>query len=262
MSAHSLWLIKNLIGSLLLPPFSLCIIGIVGFLLLKRKPRLGKSLLATSLLLLFLLSLPLVANGLMNLLEKNLQPLNLALNPTVARSADAIVILGGGVYHDAPEYGTDTINGMTLERLQYGAHLQRKTGLPLLVAGGSPEGGTAEAILMKRSLEQDFKVPVRWAETRSLDTAQNARFSAAILKAAGVRKVLVVSHAWHLPRARIAFEGQGLTFIPAPTRFAYVAGSRTGPEIFNYLPQARALLKSHYALHELIGMLWYKLSSY
>jgi uncharacterized SAM-binding protein YcdF (DUF218 family) len=251
-----------LIGSLLLPPFSLCIIGIVGFLLLKRKPRLGKSLLATSLLLLLLLSLPLVANGLMGLLEKNIQTLNPhTFNLAAARSADAIVILGGGVYHDAPEYGTDTINGMTLERLQYGAHLQRKTGLPLLVTGGSPEGGTAEAILMKRTLEQEFKVPVRWAETRSLDTAQNAQFSAAILKAAGVRKVLVVSHAWHLPRARIAFEGQGLTFIPAPTRYAYVAGSRTGPEIFHYLPQARALLKSHYALHELVGMLWYKLSN-
>ena len=258
MSAHSLWLIKNLIGSLLLPPFSLCIVGIAGFLLLKRKPRLGKSLLAISLMLLFLLSMPLVANGLMNLLEKNIQPVNLA----TARSADAIVILGGGVYHDAPEYGTATINGLTLERLQYGAYLQRQTGLPVLVSGGSPEGGTTEAVLMKRTLEQEFKVPVRWAETRSLDTAQNAQFSAVILKAAGVRKVLVVSHAWHLPRARIAFEGKGLTFIPAPTRFANVAGSRSGPEIFKYLPQARALLKSHYALHELIGMLWYKLSSY
>jgi len=257
MSAHSIWLIKNLVGNLLLPPLGLCIMGFAGFLLLKRKPRLGKSLLALSLALLFLLSMPLVANGLMGLLEKNIQ----TLNPAVARSADAIVILGGGVYHDAPEYGADTVGGLTLERLQYGAYLQRQTGLPLLVAGGSPQGGTAEAVLMKRTLEQEFKVPVRWAETRSLDTAQNARFSAAILKAAGVRKVLVVSHAWHLPRARIAFEGQGLTFIPAPTRFAYVAGSRAGPEIFNYLPQARALLKSHYALHELIGVLWYKLSA-
>lgn len=257
MSAHTLWLIKNLVGNLLLPPLSLCIIGIAGFFLLKRKPRLGKSLLALSLALLFLLSMPLVANGLMNLLEKNLQPVNL----TAARSADAIVILGGGVYHDGPEYGTDTVGSLTLERLQYGAYLQRQTGLPLLVTGGMPEGGVAEAVLMKRTLEQEFKVPVRWAETRSLDTAQNAQFSSAILKAAGVRKILVVSHAWHLPRARIAFEGKGLTFIPAPTRFAYVAGSRSGPEIFNYLPQARALLKSHYALHELIGMLWYKLSA-
>lgn len=257
MSAHTLWLIKNLVGNLLLPPLSLCIVGIAGFFLLKRKPRMGKSLMALSLTLLFLLSMPLVANGLMNLLEKNLQPVNL----TVARSADAIVILGGGVYHDAPEYGTDTVGGLTLERLQYGAYLQRQTGLPLLVTGGMPEGGVAEAVLMKRTLEQEFKVPVRWAETRSLDTAQNAQFSSAILKAAGVRKILVVSHAWHLPRAQIAFEGKGLTFIPAPTRFAYVAGSRSGPEIFNYLPQARALLKSHYALHELIGMLWYKLSA-
>ena len=256
MTDYSLWLIKNISGTFLLPPMILCVLGGVGWLLLKRKPRLGKSLLALSLALLFALSTPLVASALMRQLEKNITALPL----DGARSAEAIVILGGGVYHDAPEYATDTVGGLTLERLQYGAYLQRKTGLPLLVTGGSPEGDTPEADLMQHSLEQDFKVPVRWVETRSLDTAQNAQFSAAILKAEGISRVLVVSHAWHLPRAQIAFTAHGLTMIAAPTRFGYVHGSRPGPQIFNYLPQARALLKSHFALHELLGILWYRLN--
>jgi uncharacterized SAM-binding protein YcdF (DUF218 family) len=62
-----------------------------------------------------------------------------------------------------------------------------------------------------------------------------------------------------LPRAQIAFEHQGLVFIPAPTRFASVRSKQSSGDFFDYLPQARALLKSHYALHELLGMLWYKL---
>jgi uncharacterized SAM-binding protein YcdF (DUF218 family) len=251
-----MWYIKNLVGSLLLPPLSLGLLGIAGLWLLRRKPRAGKSLLALSVALLCLLSTPIVANSLMHLLEKNVPPLQAA----TARGADAIVILGGGVYHDALEYPGDTVNGLSLERLEYGAYLQRQTGLPILVTGGNPEGGTPEGILMQRTLQQEFKVPVRWVEARALDTAQNAQFSAALLKTAGVRKVLVVSHAWHLPRARIAFEHQGLDFIAAPTRFASGRGQRTGAEFFDFVPQARALLKSHYALHELIGMLWYKLS--
>ena len=256
MTAHSIWLLKNLIALFLLPPLSLCLLGFAGFWLLKRRPRLGKSLIALSLTLLFALSTPLVANYLMSLLEQHVPVLQVG----ATQGAEAIVILGGGVYHDAPEYGADVVNGTALERLQYGAYLQRQTGLPILVSGGSPEGGTPEATMMRRSLEQEFLVPVRWAEMRSQDTAQNAQFSAVILKAEGITKVLLVSHAWHLPRARIEFEKHGLTPILAPTRFGYVPGGHSGAKIFNYLPQARALLKSHYAIHEGIGLLWYRYS--
>ncbi len=257
MSPHNIWLVKNIVAFLILPPLNLLILSGVGWWLLKRKPKLGRSLIMLSLTLLFALSMPIIANGLMRLLEIQIQP----LQPAAARSAQAIVILGGGVYHDAPEYAADAAGSLTLERLQYGAYLQRQTGLPILVAGGQPEGGgTTEAMIMQRTLEQEFKTPVRWAEVRSLDTAQNARFSAIILKAAGIRNVLIVSHAWHLPRALIEFEKQGLSSIPAPTRFGYVQSSRPGFHVFDFLPQARALLKSTYALHEGIGMLWYKLS--
>ena len=256
MTAHDIWLVKSVISNFVLPPTIFIVLGLAGLWLLKRKPKLGKSLIALSLSLLFALSTPFVANSLMALLERHIQ----VLQPGVARAAQAIVVLGGGVYRDAPEYAVDMVNGITLERLQYAAYLQRQTSLPILVSGGSPEGGTPEAKMMKRTLEQDFKVPVRWTEERSLDTAQNARFSALILKAQGISKILLVSHAWHLPRARIEFEKFGLTPILAPTRFGYVPERRRSSPIFAYLPQARALLKSYYAIHEGIGIFWYRFS--
>ena len=256
MYAQSIWLAKNIAANLILPPSIFFLLGGIGWLLRKRKPKLGKGLMALSVALLFALSMPIVANNLMRLLEQDIHP----LQPSDMQAAQAIVILGGGVYHDAPEYGADTINGLTLERLQYGAYLQRQSGLPILVTGGRPEGGMPEGAMMQRTLEQEFKVPVRWAETRSFDTAQNAQFSAVILKAAGIRKVLLVSHAWHLPRARIEFEKQGLSTTLAPTRFGFVPAKRTDFDIFDYLPQARALQKSYFAMHEGVGIVWYKLS--
>ena len=256
MTAHDIWLVKSVISNFVLPPAIFILLGLAGLWLLNRKPKWGESLIALSLSLLFALSTPFVANGLMSLLERHIQ----VLQPGLARAAQAIVVLGGGVYRDAPEYAADTVNGITLERLQYAAYLQRQTSLPILVSGGSPEGGTPEAKMMKQTLEQDFKVPVRWTEERSLDTAQNARFSALILKAQGISKVLLVSHAWHLPRARIEFEKLGVIPILAPTRFGYVPDRRHSSPVFAYLPQARALLKSYYAIHEGIGILWYRFS--
>ena len=256
MTGQSILLLKKLIASFLLPPFNLILLGLAGLWLLKRKPKLGKSLIILSLSLLYLLSSPFIANRLMSLLETDIAALPAGAIP----AAEAIVVLGGGVYHDAPEYAADVVNGLTLERLQYAAFLQQKTGLPVLVTGGSPEGGISEAVMMQQALQQSFKVPVQWLEENALDTAQNAQFSTAMLKAAGIRKILLVSHAWHLPRARIEFEKRGLSVTLAPTRFSYVRNTQHSASIFDFLPQARALLKSHYAIHEGIGLLWYKYS--
>lgn len=257
MTGSTILLLKKLFASLLLPPFNLILLSLAGLWLLKRRPKLGKSLIVLSLAMLYALSIPFVANRLMFLLEKDIVALPLTAIPV----AEAIVVLGGGVYHDAPEYAADVVNSMTLERLQYAAYLQQKTGLPLLVTGGSPEEGIPEAVMMRQALQDSFKVPVQWVEREALDTAQNAKYSATLLKAAGLRKILLVSHAWHLPRARIEFEKQGLHVILAPTRFAYVRNTQHGASTFDFLPQARALLKSYYAIHEGLGLLWYKYSA-
>ena len=243
------WFATNFISAFLLPPLNLLVLSVVGTLLLGRRPRLGRGLIALSLTLLYALSTPVCADRLLGLLERHAGPAKLGQN------AGAIVVLGGGTYSNAPEYGGDTVSILALERLRYGARLYRETGKPLLVTGGSPEGGAAEGALMKNTLEQDFRVPVRWTETASLNTRENAIFSARMLKQSGINTIYLVTQAWHMPRARREFERAGLRVIPAGTGFT------THKELgtMDFLPRAKDLLKSYYAIHEGIGWVWYSL---
>ncbi len=104
---------------------------------------------------------------------------------------------------------------------------------------------------MAESLREDFHAKTIWVEDRSSDTAENAAYSAAILKQHGITNIALVSQAWHLPRASKLFEQQGLTVYPAPTGFTR---EDTEP-LAQWLPKASALDKSSMALKELLGAL-------
>ncbi len=243
------WIATNLIAALLLPPLNgLLLIG-TGTWLWHRRPRLGKTLVGTGFLLLWLLALPVVGKAMLRSLED--EPLARA----DALGAQAIVVLGGGRYRDAPEYGNDTVGEYTLVRLRYAAKLHRETGLPLLVTGGAPDGGDlSEGVTMSRVLTQEFMVPVRWTESASINTSENAKFSAALLKAAGIKKVLLVTHAWHMPRSSKSFTDAGLIVLPAATSF-----HRDSLSLFDFISQSYK--ESRNAMHEWIGLLWYRLKT-
>ena len=176
-------------------------------------------------------------------------------DPLADRSGQAIVVLGGGVQIDAPEYGADAPSMDTLARLRYGAHLHRALGKPVLVTGGAVSGHRPEAAAMKAVLENEFQTPVRWTEQRSRNTLENARLSYSILSAAGIRRIYLVTHAWHMPRAILAFEHLGFEVIPAPTGYS----RRLKLTLLDYLPNASALLDSNLFFHEVIGIGWYHL---
>ena len=108
---------------------------------------------------------------------------------------------------------------------------------------------------MKQALERDFQVPVQWVESISNNTFESARLSRHVLESAGVRRIYLVTHAWHMPRSRLAFEYAGLDVIPAPTGYT----SRFKPTALDYLPNADALLNSKFYFHEVIGIGWYHL---
>ncbi|MHB0992628.1 MAG: YdcF family protein [Burkholderiales bacterium] len=242
------WLFTAFISSLLLPPTCLIILSGAGLLLLKRHARAAIAMLGVAWISLFLLSLPLVANRLIAQLEY--YP---ALDLHHLPSADAIVILGAGTYFNAPEYGGDTVNDFALVRLRYGARLFRATGLPVAVSGGSPDGGVAEAKLMRTALQQDFGVPVRWAEPASTNTRENARNSRVLLPAS-IHRIFLVTHAWHLARAAAAFRRAGFVVVPAGTRY-----SLTRPVApIDFIPQPQALVTSFLAMHEVLGLIWYR----
>ncbi|MFZ5593023.1 MAG: YdcF family protein [Pseudomonadota bacterium] len=241
---------------LVLPPAVNLLLAILGLALLRKKKRLGIALLALSLTTLYLFSIPATALWLMDSLQKDYPALTAA--DLQHPKAQAIVVLGAGRNYGAPEYGRDTASKFGLERLRYGAHLHRLTNLPILVTGGAPHGETsAEARIMKDVLVNDFRVAVKWVEDKSLTTFENARYSRPFLEQAHIRRVYLVTHAWHMPRSVLAFERAGIAVIPAPTGFVTPWPIERGA--FAWLPSAHALQTSYHALHEIGGWMWYKL---
>ncbi|WP_396189699.1 YdcF family protein [Flavobacterium sp.] len=242
-----IFLLKKFITALLLPPTSLILLALFGLWLTRKHRQSGRTLAALALTMLLALSLPVTGNALLQSLEKT-PPISEAQ----LQNAQAIVILGGGKNNLAPEYdNTDTVSRWTLQRLRYGAQLQRLSGLPILVTGGAPYGGRPEAEAMAESLTKDFQATTIWTENASKDTAENATFSADILKELNVSSIALVSQTWHLPRATDLFEQQGFTVYPAGTGYT----TREHNDYAEWLPSAEALNKSSLALKEYLGLL-------
>lgn len=248
------WFITNTIAAFLLPPLSLLLLLATGIFLFYRRQRFARVTLIIAFTFLWLASIPYFAEGGLHLLEARTGALN---DPHP--QADAIVILGGGTYFHAPEYaGQDTVSKLTLPRLRYGARLHRETGRPILVSGGRPLGNrVSEARQMKDALEQDFRVPVRWLEDTSDNTFENAHHSFSMLQQQGIRRIYLVTHAWHMPRAAGIFRRAGFEVVEAPTEFT--THHRT--DLIAFLPRAESLVDSKIFVHEAIGLLWYRVRS-
>jgi uncharacterized SAM-binding protein YcdF (DUF218 family) len=184
-----------------------------------------------------------------------------ALSPAAIEAAaksprTAIVILSAGRRVYAPEFGGETVDEIALERIRYGAELARRTELPVLVSGGlgSPQHPSF-AKLLADVLMRDYGITAKWQEGRSINTAENAIFSSAMLKDAGIDQVVLVTHAWHMKRARASFLSNGMAVIPAPTAFYGRFGEFS---LAMLVPNAPALRMSGIALHEMVGSVWYR----
>lgn len=245
-------MIINLLSAWLIAPGCLLLIAAWGLLRLRNRPQSGRGWVALSLGALWLLSMPWFARALLQGIE--IAP----VDPLRAAPAQAIVVLGGGQYHNAPEYGTATVGEASLMRVRYAAFLHRKTGAPVLVSGGAPEGSPRnEAQVMKATLEEEFQVPVTWAESDSINTLENARASRAILAPLGIHRIYLVTHAWHMRRAHSAFARAGFDVVPAPTLFA----THFRTTALDFMPNAHALRDSSRVMHEWLGLVWYRIKS-
>jgi uncharacterized SAM-binding protein YcdF (DUF218 family) len=243
----------DIIKTLALPPGDLLVLLAAGLVLIASgRRRAGLAAITIATVTLYVLCTPIVGAALMRHIQA--AP---ARDDTLAGSgAQAIVILSAGFVRYAPEYGGATVDQLTLQRLRYGAHLARRPDLPVLVSGGSPDRAPRPlAAMMKAALETDFGVDTRWVEDRSNDTYENAAFSAAILKAANVHSIILVTHAAHMRRAARLFAAEGLDVTPAPTVFA-TPFDQARPD---FLPRLSGLQDSYYALYEILGAGWYAL---
>lgn len=244
-------------GQFLTPPGLILTIALIGYLLRIRWKWISHLVIGGAFGLLLVLSVPFVGKQLISPLESPFAPLPELTPEAAAKQADVIVVLGGGRYAGAPEFDGDTVSGYTLERLRYAAKLSRQTGLPILVSGGKLAGEEiSEATLMRRALEDDFGIRPRWVETDSGNTLENAKYTKKILQEAGLRRIYLVTHAWHMSRAVWSFSGTGLSVVPAPT--GYTTLSLHDRRLMGYLPGTRGLTVSGLAMRERLALAWYR----
>jgi uncharacterized SAM-binding protein YcdF (DUF218 family) len=245
--------LKPLLTSLALPPVSLLVLALLGLLLSLRTKKAGLALATVSVLLLGLLS----CHGSAIWLARNALPqfAPLPVAQLKSRQVQAIVVLGGGVLPQAPEYGQSQPGAHTAARLRYGVWLARQSGLPLGFTGGlgwAAAGAQtdSEAVVAARVAQQDYGVALRWNEAESRDTAGNARLLAPLLLKDGVRRIALVTDAWHMPRAVAAFERAGLVVVPAPMGYVLPAEG----ELLEWMPSAHGLLATRQVLREWLAL--------
>ncbi len=255
--------LKRLLSALVLLPIAPLLIALLGQLLRRSRPRLGGGLTIAGLLVALVTSAPIASQALIGWVEATgphaLSSERIRAVMTGPSPPTAIVILGGGTRFDAREHPDQTsLKSGTLERVIAGARLARATGLPVLVSGGQGlESLEPEAVTMARTLARDFGIKARWIERRSQDTSANARESARMLSEAGVRRVFLVTQAYHMPRALFAFEGTGLKVVAAPHGFLGGVGRHWS--VWQWVPAPSAMYASWLASHEAAGLAWYRL---
>jgi len=246
-------MVIKFLESLLYPPAFTFLIVLIGALLLVRDHKYGKLILVAGVAITYITSIPATSVPLYKSLESVYPPLLQLPN-----DGEAIVILSGGKKRYSPEYEGETISRFSLERARYTAYLYRKLKLPIVVAGGSKEEhGIPEAELIEKVLENEFFVPVRWVEVRSRNTWESAQYVTRMLKPHGIKKIVLVTEAYHMRRAAWCFETTGVNVIPAPTGFNVNKKYKYTPSW--YVPNVKSNRMIITVMHENIGLIWYKI---
>ena len=252
--------LKPVLSNLVMPLALLPLLGLLGLVLIAKRKRMGWLLCTAAFVALWLLSCQGTAVWLSQTTVPQYSPVT--VSQLKAGQVQAVVVLGGGVFPQAPEYGAAQPSHSTLARLRYGIWLSRQTGLPVAFSGGSGwVAGTAvtstEAEVAARVVQEDYGFTLRWLEGKSRDTAENAQFIAPLLKRDGIAHIALVTDALHMQRAVAEFERTGLSITPAPTGYVLLTKSR----LLQWLPSADGMRDSTRLIHELLGMTAVKLRS-
>jgi uncharacterized SAM-binding protein YcdF (DUF218 family) len=253
--------LKPWLTVLALPPAGSLLVVCLGlWLMVRYRSRLGISVALLGAASLWLLS----CNGFAVWMGRHLLPavphINLATASATLKQqqVQAIIVLGGGAETRSREYGKPQPNGSTIARMHYGLVLGRSSGLPVGFSSGvgwaAAASSDTEAAAVQRWMAQLGMGPLRWSESKSRDTGENALLTAAMLRKDGVERIALVTHAWHMPRAQRAFENAGLSIVPAPMGFTdplHAAG-------LEWLPSADGVRHSKEILRELLGLAFTK----
>ncbi|HEY9666717.1 MAG TPA: YdcF family protein [Coleofasciculaceae cyanobacterium] len=230
--------------------------------MLWKQPRTAAFFIVLSLVVLLVSSNSWVARSLVRSLEWQNVPGGIP-------NAEAIVVLGGATksaFHPRPTVDLNEAGDRVLYAAQL--YLQKKAPLIVLSGGridwrgsGPSESGDMATILSSIGIPDEALVQ----EPDSLNTYQNAVNVKKILETRGIRRVLLVTSAMHMPRSLLIFKRQGIDAIPAPTDFLVSEGElqelSNSPKsaILNLLPSVDNLEMLTAAIKEYVGIIAYGL---
>ncbi len=244
--------LKKAVDALLLPPGIIILLLIYSGMRFLRKGYLKAGM--TNLIIAsiaYLLSIQPVADGMLKGLEGGY---TIPDKP----EGDVIVVLGGGIRDGVPDL---TGKGAPLEdalpRIVAAARLQKRLGLPVIASGGTVFSRESEASVMKRFLvdlgvPEDKIIP----ESKSRDTYENALYTKEICEKMGFKRPILITSATHMRRAVMSFEKVGLPVTPFPSHFRVWERKRYSWR--DYLPSAGAIGNIYMALHEYLGLIFYR----
>lgn len=254
--------LSKLLPLFLYPLGLACLLMVVALITLWKRPRWAAGAIAGALIVLLVGSNGWVTRSLVRSLEwQNIPP--------AIPNAEAIVVLGGATKPASPPRPGVDLNEEG-DRLLYAAQLYRQQKAPLvIVAGGrirwrgkgSPESADMANILVQMSVPAEAIIQ----EPDSLNTYENAVNVKKILDDNGIRQVLLVTSAMHMPRSLLIFKHQGIAAIPAPTDFSVTADDlrelRNSPQniVLSLLPDSNRLENFTRAFKEYIGLVVYRL---
>ncbi len=248
--------IHRLLQSFLMPPLNSLLIILLGAFFFKLHRTRGWLFLALGCLMLYLQATPYVAYRLNQLIAPA------PMKDSDLYSGQALVLLGGGVNDSASEYKVNAIsNQETFARVRYAAYLAKKVPRRrIFVSGGAIDTKDSEASLMRSALEDEFEVENQiLLEPDSKTTKENAQYTARLLQQYGIHKVILITSASHMRRARALFEQNGIKVVSAPTAFYSLGFYRL--RLLWFVPTASAMSATSSVLHELIGY-WYDVGAW
>lgn len=239
---------------------SLMLIGAI--ITLWKRPSWSALFIVLALLAILLPGNSWIATQMVRSLEwQNLPPVEM---PTV----DAIVVLGGATrpqryprpWIDLQEEG---------DRILHGIRLYQQGKAPLLILSGGRidwKANQASESADLAEIAEAMGVPASAIvqDPTSLNTYENAVNVKKILQERGIRRVLLVTSAMHMPRSIAIFRKQGIEAIPAPTDFIVSEEELQDEDTFQaailvFLPDSLSLHRFTRVMKEYIGMGVYRL---
>ncbi len=251
----------ELLKSLSTPIIWVLFFLVVSILLLKElrkqlRLKAGWYLLLSGACILYFLSLAPVSNTLVYSLENQYQ----SPSEDVMATVDIVVILGGGIYSSDELRKSPEASGATYSRLFNGVKIFKQSRAKALVLSGAggEQSNESEAEVMK-NLSILLGVPEDKiiTESKSQNTMEQAIELAKLYPPAENKRIGIVTSALHMPRAVQAFQEKFTkeNIVPIPVGYIY-----SPPEysLINFIPTADAFTTSSDAIHEEIGMIWYR----